>query len=208
MLERKRHLQLYCPTTTWRTSSLDNEFGLFYKCMTNKSWQLKSEKCSGRKFRKVRKTGLAAANALGDKIPMFVIGKTKKLHWFKNAKFLSCRYQHKKKVGWMGGVLQEEWVWELDQKFSSEGRSVALVIDNSPAHPHIENLKSIKLFFWPLNTTSTTQPMDQSIITLLRTKCCKNMVQKIIRSLEKNNALPEVSFFQQQRNEKKQLAPY
>ena len=114
--------------------------------MTNKSCQLKSEKCSGRKFRKVRKTGLAAANALGDKIPMFVIGKTKKLHWFKNAKFLSCRYQHQKKVGWMG-VLQEEWVWELDQKFSSEGRSVALVIDNSPAHPHIKNLKSTKLFF-------------------------------------------------------------
>ena len=107
-----------------------------------------------------------------------------------------------------GGVLQEEWMWELDQKFSSEGRSVALVINNSPAHPHIENLKSIKLFFWPLNTTSTTQPMDQGIITLLRTKRCKNMVQKIIRSLEKNNALPEVSFFQQQRNEKKQLAPY
>ena len=50
--------------------------------------------------------------------------------------------------------------------------------------------------------------MDQGIITLLRTKCCKNMVQKIIRSLEKNNALPEVSFFQQQRNEKEQLAPY
>ena len=45
----------------------------------------------------------------------------------------------------MDGALFEEWVQELDRKFASEGRSIAL--DNCPAHPHIENLKSIKLFF-------------------------------------------------------------
>ena len=49
---------------------------------------------------------------------------------------------------------------ELDRKFASEGRSIASVIDNCPAHSHIENLKSIKLFFLPPNTTSSTQPID------------------------------------------------
>ena len=79
---------------------------------------------------------MTAANAVGDKIPMFVIGKAQKPRCFKNVKFLPCRYRHKK--SWMR-VLFEEWVPELHRKFSSEGRSVALVIDNCPAHPHIEN---------------------------------------------------------------------
>ena len=70
---------------------------------------------------------------------------------------------------------------------------MALVTDNCPAHPHIKNLKSIKLFFVPPNTTSTTQPMDQDILRSLKAKYHKDIVQKIIRSLEKNNALPEVS---------------
>ena len=87
----------------------------------------------------------------------------------------------------------EEWVRELDRKFASEGRSIALVIDNCPAHPHIENLKSIKLFFLPPNTTSATQPMDQGLIRSLKAKYRKNMVRKIIRNLEKNKALPAIS---------------
>ena len=65
-----------------------DEFGLFYICMTNKTCQLKSEKCSGGKLSKVRITGMAAANAVGDKIPIFVIGKTHKPRCFKNVKLL------------------------------------------------------------------------------------------------------------------------
>lgn len=57
----------------------------------------------------------------------------------------------------MDELLFEERVRELDQRFSSEGRSVALVEDNCPAHSHIKNLKSVELFFSPTNTTSTTQ---------------------------------------------------
>ena len=39
------------------------------------------------------------------------------------------------KKSWMDGALFEECVRELDRKFVSEGRSIALVIDNCPAHP-------------------------------------------------------------------------
>ena len=46
-------------------------------------------------------TSMAAANAVGDKIPMFVIGKAQKPRCFKNVKFLPCRNQHKKRLdGW------------------------------------------------------------------------------------------------------------
>ena len=135
---------------------------------------------------------MAAANAVGDKVPMFIIGKSQKPRCFKNVKFLPCRYRNQKN-SWMDWALFEEWVRELDRKFTFEGRSIALVIDNYPAHPHIENLKSIKLFFLQSNTTSATQPMDQGVIRSLKAKYHKNMVRKIIRNLKKNKALPAIS---------------
>ena len=99
------------------------------------------------KVKKSLHNWMAVANAVGDRIPMFVIGKPKN--------YAPLRTD---------GVLFEEWVQELDQKFSPKGRSLALVINNCPTHPHIEDLKSIKLFFLPPNTTSETQPIDQGVI--------------------------------------------
>ena len=93
-----------------------------------------SEKCSCGKLSKVRIPSMASANAAGDKLPMFVIGKARKPRCFKNVKFLPCRYRHQKK-SWMDGILFEEWLRESDRKFLSEGSNVALMIDNCPAHP-------------------------------------------------------------------------
>ena len=59
------------------------EFGLFYQCLPGKSYQLKTQKCSGGKHSKIRITGLAAANAVGNKLAMFVIGKAKNLRSIK-----------------------------------------------------------------------------------------------------------------------------
>ena len=43
---------------------------------SNKSLNLRSEACTGGKHSKICLTGMAAANAMGDKILMFVIGKS------------------------------------------------------------------------------------------------------------------------------------
>ena len=43
---------------------------------------------------------------------------------------------------------------EMDTKFTKEKQKVALIIDNCPAHPTIDNLKSIELIFLSPNTTS------------------------------------------------------
>ena len=61
-----------------------DKFVLFNQCLPEKSYQLKPEKCSGGKHRKIRITGLAAANAVGNRLPMFVIGKAKNPSYFKN----------------------------------------------------------------------------------------------------------------------------
>ena len=54
-----------------------DEFVLFYQSLPNKTYQLKSEKCYGGKLSKICITGMAAANAMGNKLSMFIIGKAK-----------------------------------------------------------------------------------------------------------------------------------
>ena len=52
-----------------------DEFGLFCQCLTNKAYHFKGQKCSRGKNSKVRLTGMAAENSIGEKLPMFVIGQ-------------------------------------------------------------------------------------------------------------------------------------
>ena len=47
---------------------------------------MKCEKCSGGKHSKVRLTGMAAAGAAGEKLPIFVIGKSAKQDALKTSK--------------------------------------------------------------------------------------------------------------------------
>ncbi|XP_057307425.1 tigger transposable element-derived protein 6-like [Hydractinia symbiolongicarpus] len=96
-----------------------DEFGLFFQCLPNKTLHMKGDKCSEGKYSKVRLTGLAAGNALGERLPMFVIGKSANPRCFKGVKTLPCRYRSQKK-SWMSGELFEEWVRELDPDLSTE----------------------------------------------------------------------------------------
>ena len=127
-----------------------NEFGLFYQCLPDKTHHLKGEKCSGGKKSKVRLTRMAAASAVGEKLPMFVIWKSKNPFCFKNVKHLPCEYKSQIK-NWMNSEIFEEWVCKLDRKFRADDRNIALIIDNCPAYPSISNLTNIQLVFLPPN---------------------------------------------------------
>ena len=65
-----------------------DKFGLFYQCLPDRSYQLKTEKCSVGKHSKIKITGLAAGNGVGNKLPMFVIGKANNPRCFKSIKKL------------------------------------------------------------------------------------------------------------------------
>ena len=80
----------------------------------------------------------------------------------------------------MNGVLFEEWVRELDNKFFSEVQECALVISDCSTHPQMQNLKSIRLFFILANTTSSIQSMSEGVIRSLKAQYPKNAVRKII----------------------------
>ena len=99
-----------------------------------------------------------------------------------------------KKTGWMGNCLKsgsEGWTGS-----SSERRNVAFVICNCPSHPHIDNLKTIKLYFLQPNTTSKTKPMHRGVIYSLKAKYCKNVVWNFMQSVEKKKTLPKILLLQ------------
>ena len=137
---------------------------------------------------------MAAANAVGNKLPAFVIGKAKNPSSFKNIKKLPCRYRSQRK-SWMDSILFEEWVRGVNEKFQAEERKVALIIDNSPAHPIIENLPHASFFFLSPNTTSVSvyQSMDQGVIRCLKAHYRKRSVKLILRSLYSNKPLLKVT---------------
>ena len=94
----------------------------------------------------VRLTGVAAGNATGEQLPLFVIGRSVKPRCFSGVKGLPCRYRSQKK-SWMDGDLFTEWVRELDRKFAAQDRKIALIVDNCPAHPIVDGLKAIEVIF-------------------------------------------------------------
>ena len=98
---------------------------------------------------------ICTSNALGDKIPMLVIGKSASPRCFKYLRNLPCRYRSQKK-SWMDGTLSEEWLHELDNKFEIQGIKVVMIVDNCPPHPEVSGMKAINLQFLPPNTTSCT----------------------------------------------------
>ena len=73
----KTSLQTLLFQYNWEDIYNRGEFGLFYQCLTNKTFYLKSYKCSVGKHSKIRINGVAAANAVGEELPMFLIGKSK-----------------------------------------------------------------------------------------------------------------------------------
>ena len=160
-----------------------DEFGLFYQALPDKSLHYKSERCNSGKHSKVRLTGLAAGNATGEKLPLFVIGKYAKPRCFSGVKNLPCRYRSQKK-SWMDGDLFTEWVKEIDRKYAARDRKIALIVDNCLVHPKVEGLKAIELIFLPPNTTSKTQPMDQGVIRSLKAFYRHSIIKRYITSID------------------------
>ena len=185
--------QTHLPTILSRYDLRDiyntDEFGLFYQQLPTKSLHLKGERCAGGKFSKVRLTGLAAGNAAGEKLPMFVIGKAEKPRCFKVVTSLPCQCKPQRK-SWMDSEIFSDYVRKLDTKFDAEGRKIVLIIDNCRAHSNVDNLKAIQLVFLPPNTTSKTQPMDQGVIRALKAFYRNNVVRRQIKYVDEGKTAP------------------
>ena len=95
----------------------------------------------------------------------------------------------------MDSILFEEWVREVDRRFTKEGPKIVLLVDNCPVHPSFDNLVSTELIFLPLKTTSKLQLMDQAVIPSLKAHYKMMSIKKLIQAIEKKKSLPEFSMF-------------
>ncbi|GFO19409.1 tigger transposable element-derived protein [Plakobranchus ocellatus] len=107
-------------------------------------------------------------------IALLVIGKSLTPRCMKNVKNLPVEYTANKKA-WLTGAIFENWLQKLDRKFLLQGRSTAMVVDNCPAHPNIDDLRSIKLVFFAAKCH--LQPCDQAEVS----------VSEIVQTLHSQN---------------------
>ena len=106
-----------------------DEFSLFYQAPPDTSFHYKEERFSGGKYSKVRLTKLDAGNATGEKLPIFIIGKSVKPRCFSGVKGLPCCYRVQNH-SWMDGDLFIKLVREVNKKGASQDRKITLIIDN------------------------------------------------------------------------------
>ena len=79
-----------------------------------------------------------------------------------------------------------------------QNRHILMFLDNCCSHPHV-NLSNVKLVFYPKNTTSQLQAMDQGVITNLKknyAKCMLNVAHiETRRVTDVTEILKEIKIF-------------
>ncbi len=180
-----------------------DETGLYWRLLPEKTLAGGYEK-TAKNFKKPkdRVTILAAANASGDcRLPLLLIGKSKKPRCFKNVNIsaLPVIYANQKKA-WMDASIFKYWFFDLfvpsvKAYLKSKGLSekAVLLLDNAPTHPSSEVLKTpdgnIACQFLPPNTTSVLQPMDQGVLENLKRRYKRALLEKLLLAMD--NGTPQ-----------------
>lgn len=139
-----------------------DECGLFYNMLPDKTYAYKGENCNGGKVSKERLTILVGANMDGtEKLPILVIGKSKKPKCFQNVKSFPCDYESNKKA-WMTITIYEAYLKKLDAKMRRAKRSIILFVDNCAAHSKDAKYSNVKVLFLPPNSTSVLQQIGRA----------------------------------------------
>ena len=146
-----------------------DETGLFWRALPDKSLSVKKGRWKGGKYVKQRITVLLIVNALGEKEPPIIIGRSLTPTCFKNVKDKRrpCgSYYYANKKAWMDSELIEEILRTLNRKCAAEDRKILLFIDNAPSHPESLSycFSHVQIVFLPKNTTAKLQPLDAGII--------------------------------------------
>jgi predicted DNA-binding protein YlxM (UPF0122 family) len=154
-----------------------DESGLFFKDTTRKTFHQKGLDCAGGKRSKERITIALCASMTGEKLQPLIIGKCRKPRCFKNIdpKNLPVSYRFNKKA-WMTSAIYEDWLKTVNKTMKRQNRNILMFVDNAPSHPQL-NLSNVTVKFFPPNTTSKTQPMDQGIIQTVKLKFRKRQVR-------------------------------
>lgn len=162
-----------------------DETGLYFRAMPDHTYLFKSETSKGFKMPKERVTVLCCVSMAGEKRGLLVIGKSKNPRCFKGVKKLPVEYVANANA-WMTSSLFSNWLIKWDLELN---RKIILLVDNCTAHSNSLSLKNIQIIFLPANTTSLIQPCDQGIIRTLKAYYRRQIREKIINELDKDDQL-------------------
>jgi hypothetical protein len=161
-----------------------DETGLFYKCTPDTTLRFKGEPCNGGKMSKERLTVLLCSSATGEKMKPLVIGKFANPRCFKNQNLNEFNFTSNKRA-WMTSSIFKSQLTQWDSKLRLQNRKIILLVDYCSSHPDINsNLTNIKLVFFPPNTTSILQPLDQGIIKNFKLNYRKILISKMLQAFE------------------------
>ena len=166
-----------------------DETELFWRALPDKSLSVKKDRCKGGKYAKQRITVLHIVNALSEKEPPIIIGRSVIPRCFKNVKDKRrpCgSYYYANKKAWMDSELMEEILRTLNRKCAAEDRKILLFIDNVPSHPESfsDCFSHVQIVFLPKNTTSKLQPLDAGIIKNFKVFYRKQLLQHVLARIK------------------------
>jgi hypothetical protein len=165
-----------------------DETGLFWRQMPNGG--LSKQKIAGRKLDKARVSLVIATNATGsDRIALWLIGRYQTPHALRSTNYqaLGCVW-NANEASWMRYDIMTRWLRSFYRHISI-GRRVLLLMDN--ASPHLAGIKQapppphIQVVFFPANSTSIYQPLDQGIIQNLKHQYRKKWIRWMIAILDR-----------------------
>ena len=162
-----------------------DETGIFFRALPEKTLRVRGTDCLGGKKSKERLTAMFCVNMTGEEFEKpLIIGRAEKPRCFRNinTKTLPVLWRHNKKA-WMTSNLFKEWVLKFNEKMKRLERKVLLFLDNATCHPNIE-LSNVKLVYFPPNTTSNLQPLDQGIIKTMKSFYRQMLLRRVIKSVE------------------------
>lgn len=159
-----------------------DETGLFFRALPNKSLCLKGEKCSGGKLCKERLTVFLCGFMSGEMEKPLVIGKAARCFKNMDLQKLPVEWRSNRK-SWMTSQIMEEWLMAFNGRMKRQKRHVLLFLDNATCHPHIQ-LSNVKLAWFPPNTTSLSQPMDQGVIQNIKVQYRKLLMHSLLFSMD------------------------
>ncbi|XP_025425060.1 tigger transposable element-derived protein 4-like [Sipha flava] len=103
-----------------RKRNSKDETALFFKCLPDKTFTFKEEKCHGGKHSKDRLTILLAVNMDGsEKLTPLLIGKAAKPRCFNGIRSFPITYCSNKKA-WMTTELFNEWLFSLNEDMKKQ----------------------------------------------------------------------------------------
>jgi DDE superfamily endonuclease len=72
-------------------------------------------------------------------------------------------------------------------------RKILLFLDNAPCHVLTQDFSNIKLAFFPPNTTSKCQPLDQGVIRSFKCHCRQKLIKHIIAQCSVAQTVDQIS---------------